>query len=494
MENNYYGQILKFLNENAGKPYIAEQEPISTYGRLAYSSAQLLGTTVENMVEGFSFIKTSKWQSSGHIAKYFWLQFKRESHQNEPYSISITNIKKGGKYIFKVYIEVSDNDLEKILEPEKFLTRFNQAIIKLEQPKADFYYEGTLRNKKWSGVNLGSNANDFKKALMSNIYSKITTNIDLDVDEKSTDKEIIEKMITAFKILIPYYDAIWDKGADLQKTQTWIIPCDIQQYDIINAFKSFNEIEWHETPQTKDIKIGDVVYIYVTRPYSRLMYQCEVTKIGLTSSTIDDTRFMLNTSWTTDDGLFRLKLVKRVNSLNLSIDDLNKNGLAGNVQGARKLDSKTEQYIKCINEKSENAPAFDNEEEAVLEDLSELEIEKVFNEKDDTAGFIAKSGIIKTRQLNKKIIDKVKMLYKGQCQLCGLNIGEKYGVEITEAHHIEYFSVSQNNDSSNIIILCPNCHTLIHTCNAVYNKQNYSFDFRNGNQIKIQIIGHLKID
>ena len=80
----------------------------------------------------------------------------------------------------------------------------------------------------------------------------------------------------------------------------------------------------------------------------------------------------------------------------------------------------------------------------------------------------------------------------GECQLCGDNLGEAYGKEIVEAHHIEYFSKTQNNDSSNIIILCPNCHRLIHSCNPVYHKKDSFFEFENGKKIYIKNPGHLK--
>ena len=75
--------------------------------------------------------------------------------------------------------------------------------------------------------------------------------------------------------------------------------------------------------------------------------------------------------------------------------------------------------------------------------------------------------------------------------MCGQNLGEQYGREIVQAHHIEYFSKSQNNNSTNIVILCPNCHALIHKCNPIYERATFSFRFDNGNNIKIKNIGHL---
>lgn len=132
------------------------------------------------------------------------------------------------------------------------------------------------------------------------------------------------------------------------------------------------------------------------------------------------------------------------------------------------------------------------EEQEILSKMTEEEIEILFNAEDDTAGFLYKEELAKVRKLNKHIIDTLKKMYKGECQLCGGKVGEQYGKEIVEAHHIEYFSKTQNNDSSNIIILCPNCHALIHKCNPAYDKKTCSFKFDNGKSLSVKTKGHLK--
>ena len=106
--------------------------------------------------------------------------------------------------------------------------------------------------------------------------------------------------------------------------------------------------------------------------------------------------------------------------------------------------------------------------------------------------FLYKEELAKVRKLSKHIIDTLKKMYKGECQLCGGKVGEQYGKEIVEAHHIEYFSQTQNNDPSNIIILCPNCHALIHKCNPAYDKKTCSFKFDNGKILSVKTKGHLK--
>ena len=69
--------------------------------------------------------------------------------------------------------------------------------------------------------------------------------------------------------------------------------------------------------------------------------------------------------------------------------------------------------------------------------------------------------------------------------------GEKYNSEIVEAHHIDYFTKSLNNDSENIIILSPNFHRLIHKTNPEFDRNKLSFIFPNGVEEKLKLNLHL---
>lgn len=118
-------------------------------------------------------------------------------------------------------------------------------------------------------------------------------------------------------------------------------------------------------------------------------------------------------------------------------------------------------------------------------DLTEEEIEYVINFEDEHAGIKIVQGETQKRVYNTAIIKQLKRLYKGKCQLCGNNPVAEYSVNITEVHHIEYFSVSQNNDSSNLIVLCPNHHRLIHKLNPVFDMSRKSFLLPDGRELKI---------
>ena len=51
---------------------------------------------------------------------------------------------------------------------------------------------------------------------------------------------------------------------------SWIIPCNPKNYDVIRAFQNLKEIDWKQS--VKNIDTGDKVYIYVSSPYKQILY------------------------------------------------------------------------------------------------------------------------------------------------------------------------------------------------------------------------------
>lgn len=85
------------------------------------------------------------------------------------------------------------------------------------------------------------------------------------------------------------------------------------------------------------------------------------------------------------------------------------------------------------------------------------------------------------------------MLYDYRCQMTGEKVGEPYDTLVVEAHHIIPFTESMNNDTSNIIIISPSYHRIIHKANPVFDRPTLSFHFSNGLVEKIKVDKHLKV-
>lgn len=120
-----------------------------------------------------------------------------------------------------------------------------------------------------------------------------------------------------------------------------------------------------------------------------------------------------------------------------------------------------------------------------------VENEIEYEMEDKSSGIEKKLQIVKIRKLNRKIGENLKLLYGYRCQICGQVIGEKYGSHIAEAHHIDYFVNSLNNDANNQMIVCPNHHSVIHDANPVFDRRRMVYRLDNGAEERISLNKHL---
>jgi predicted restriction endonuclease len=132
-----------------------------------------------------------------------------------------------------------------------------------------------------------------------------------------------------------------------------------------------------------------------------------------------------------------------------------------------------------------------DDKKIVAASFIESEIEDFINQKDVSAKRVKKHREVLERVCNTAIPDGLKKLYSYRCQICGLGAGDTYGYSIVEAHHIVPFSESMNNDASNIIILCPNHHRLMHKANPIFDRKNKTFMYSDGHNEGLKYNSHL---
>jgi len=118
----------------------------------------------------------------------------------------------------------------------------------------------------------------------------------------------------------------------------------------------------------------------------------------------------------------------------------------------------------------------------VAKKCSESIIEEDFNYdvEDEKTSIIIDKRLTKIRKLNKKIGENLKLFYGYRCQICGELTGEDYGTNVVESHHIDYFTKSLNNDSDNLLIICPNHHRIIHSKNPIFDRTKLIYTYPNG--------------
>ena len=124
-------------------------------------------------------------------------------------------------------------------------------------------------------------------------------------------------------------------------------------------------------------------------------------------------------------------------------------------------------------------------------DERSFEEQSDFSVTDPTASVEEKTQIAKVRKLDRSIGNNLKLLYGYRCQICGKLIGEEYSAYVVEAHHIDYFVKSLNNDASNQLIVCPNHHSIIHDVNPVFDRKRKLYVYKNGMTEGLVINKHL---
>lgn len=124
-----------------------------------------------------------------------------------------------------------------------------------------------------------------------------------------------------------------------EKMTEWVIPCNPEYYNIDEAFENFKSIKWKQ--YSSNFNIDDIVYIYIGKPTMSIKYKCVVSKINLTEKDIDDSMYnglMRNVKYME---LTFLKVYER----GISLAELKDNGVAGYIQGPRRINEKLKDYI-----------------------------------------------------------------------------------------------------------------------------------------------------
>lgn len=155
----------------------------------------------------------------------------------------------------------------------------------------------------------------------------------------------------------------------------WMIPCNLYNYNVIDAIKELEVIDWK---QTTNINVNDNVFIYVGKPISAIVCKCLVEKVNMEKQEIDDSRFIVDDSVYANSKRNMRLHIEEIYDINLlKYNDLVNYGLS-NVQGPSKVNVELEKRIKeltndenlrFINNKIKD---FENKKNAYLKRFEEL--------------------------------------------------------------------------------------------------------------------------
>ena len=119
----------------------------------------------------------------------------------------------------------------------------------------------------------------------------------------------------------------------------WIIPANPNRYRLAEVLRDMQSVDWR---QHNNFEVGDLVFIYNSRPDSQILYKMEVIAVNLTADqTVADRQYWVNPSEFDSSILhnrfFRMIPLAENEGEKLTLDDLLEHGLKGVPQGALKV-------------------------------------------------------------------------------------------------------------------------------------------------------------
>ncbi len=79
---------------------------------------------------------------------------------------------------------------------------------------------------------------------------------------------------------------------------------------------------------------------------------------------------------------------------------------------------------------------------------------------------------------DRRLVDELRELYDGCCQICSWSPRSIFGVDLCEAHHVRWLSRGGNDALHNLVLVCPNHHRAIHLCDAQFDWGANGFVFQ----------------
>ena len=130
----------------------------------------------------------------------------------------------------------------------------------------------------------------------------------------------------------------------------WIIPFNPNYFRLADCLREQGYVEW---TQRYKYQIGDIVFIYSSKPDSKLLYKMEVTATNLSANECaDDRKYLLNPSEVdANENIplgFRMVPLAENTSDKLTLSDLLEHGLKWVPQGGLKVKEPLLSYICSV--------------------------------------------------------------------------------------------------------------------------------------------------
>lgn len=242
----------------------------------------------------------------------------------------------------------------------------------------------------------------------------------------------------------------------------WIVPSNNRYYRLDDRLSKYETISWR---QRQNFEVGDVIFIYTTRPSSRITYQMSVIGANQSFSKYNnDKEYWVNQEEYAKKVInfkrfAEFKLVRRFPSdERLTYDNLKARGL-NTIQMSHRINGALLDYI--------------------LSSISDIDAGNMFPEEigeEETLFEGATSKVLVNRYERNSEARKKCIEQKGCCcTVCGMSFEVKYGEigkEFIHIHHTTPISTIgkdyQIDYEKDLVPVCPNCHAMLHRKNPPY--------------------------
>ena len=127
--------------------------------------------------------------------------------------------------------------------------------------------------------------------------------------------------------------------------ENWIIPCNMKHYDVVKHFENNETIVWC---RVSAINKGDIAYIYVSAPYSQILFRCFVVSDNVDRSIVEDNSYAIRNDKSRSRYL-QLKLECKYKEGSLTLAKLREYGL-GQTQIQARTDRRVQALLDEVNE------------------------------------------------------------------------------------------------------------------------------------------------
>lgn len=119
-------------------------------------------------------------------------------------------------------------------------------------------------------------------------------------------------------------------------------------------------------------------------------------------------------------------------------------------------------------------------------------VQKVIREHPTSIAEYRVDHLIQQPSRSRTLVRQVHQMYHGRCQVCGFDPVLVYRVEACHAHHLVYLSRGGDDVLSNMALLCPNHHSVVHATNAIFDFRDLSFVFAPNHRERLALNHHLQ--